>query len=317
MTKKFYKKTFTLLVLFNLLTFVSASAQTVPKTPTLNIPAVPKVKDDTQTKQPVLFLSVLEKRLTKNGLTIEKFCPQDNIVTKRILTEYGAVFVGNGNYMSPCYFKDERTVQEAQKFHLGVSSGVIGGVNIELQPAAMNALLKAVDEARKQGLKITPRGGSIAARRSYAQTLALWNKRVNAGLDYWVKKRRLTLQQAKQIRAMQTFNQITEQIAEILTLEKQGIYFSLDFSKSIFYSVAPPGASQHNWMLALDVVQFSNPNVRKILADQGWFQTVKSDLPHFTYLGLKNEESELRSRGLYSDKVGTQTFWIPQMEITQ
>ena len=62
-------------------------------------------------------------------------------------------------------------------------------------------------------------------------------------------------------------------------------------------------------MLALDVVQFSNSQVRKVLADNGWFQTVKSDAPHFTYLGVK--ESDLSDLGLKSVMVGSQKFWIP------
>ena len=43
-------------------------------------------------------------------------------------------------------------------------------------------------------------------------------------------------------------------------------------------------------MLAFDVNEFDNPRVREILAKHGWFQTVLSDLPHFTYLGLKEKD---------------------------
>jgi len=52
--------------------------------------------------------------------------------------------------------------------------------------------------------------------------------------------------------------------------------------------------------------------VRKILSDHGWFQTVKSDMPHFTYLGVK--ESELPSLGLRPVNVDGQKFWIPNVE---
>jgi hypothetical protein len=65
-------------------------------------------------------------------------------------------------------------------------------------------------------------------------------------------------------------------------------------------------------MLALDVSQFSNNRVRRILARHGWFQTVKSDMPHFTYLGL--EEKDLPSRGLRSVRFGEQLFWIPNID---
>jgi len=45
------------------------------------------------------------------------------------------------------------------------------------------------------------------------------------------------------------------------------LWKSLD--KSIIYSVAPPGASQHLSMLALDVKEFQNAKVRETLARHG------------------------------------------------
>jgi hypothetical protein len=113
--------------------------------------------------------------------------------------------------------------------------------------------------------------------------------------------------EASRIKSLQPF----EQVAEILKLESQGIYFSKDFSKSILYSVAAPGASQHIFMLALDVKEFADPNVREILAKNGWFQTVQSDLPHFTFLGAA--ESELSSKGLKPVIVSGQKFWVPNL----
>src|SRR2546422_4320125 len=96
-----------------------------------------------------------------------------------------------------------------------------------------------------------------------------------------------------------------------LDLEKNEIYFSKDLSKSILYSIAAPGTSQHIAMLALDVTEFQDPRVREILAKHGWFQTVLSDLPHFTFLGLK--EDDLPKHGLKSVVVNEQTFWIPNV----
>jgi hypothetical protein len=81
--------------------------------------------------------------------------------------------------------------------------------------------------------------------------------------------------------------------------------------KSILYSVAAPGASQHIFMLALDVQQFGDKRVRDILADNGWFQTVVSDLPHFTFIGVS--EPELPSLGLKPVTSGGQKFWIPNL----
>jgi hypothetical protein len=64
-------------------------------------------------------------------------------------------------------------------------------------------------------------------------------------------------------------------------------------------------------MLALDVNEFLEPRVREILAQHGWFQTVLSDLPHFTFLGLP--EAELPQRGLKRVDVDGQAFWIPDV----
>ena len=64
--------------------------------------------------------------------------------------------------------------------------------------------------------------------------------------------------------------------------------------------------------LALDVQQFADARVRRILAKHGWFQTVKSDLPHFTYLGVS--EDELPSLGLRREVISGQAFWIPDIK---
>jgi hypothetical protein len=102
-----------------------------------------------------------------------------------------------------------------------------------------------------------------------------------------------------------------EQVPAVLSLEEQGIFFAKDLSKSIIYSVAPPGASQHLSMLAFDVTEFNDPKVRKILANYGWFQTVVSDLPHFTYLG--SVENELKNRGLKKFVFDGREFWLPEL----
>ena len=102
-----------------------------------------------------------------------------------------------------------------------------------------------------------------------------------------------------------------QQVAEVLELERSGVFFSKDLSKSILYSIAAPGTSQHIAMLAFDVTEFDNQRVREILGKHGWFQTVLSDLPHFTFLGLK--EKDLPKNGLKSVAVDGQTFWIPNV----
>lgn len=53
--------------------------------------------------------------------------------------------------------------------------------------------------------------------------------------------------------------------------------------------VAPPGTSQHLWGLAIDL-QILTPSQKQTLNENGWFQTVVNDLPHWTYLGWREED---------------------------
>ncbi|MBC1239895.1 D-alanyl-D-alanine carboxypeptidase family protein [Nostoc sp. 2RC] len=56
--------------------------------------------------------------------------------------------------------------------------------------------------------------------------------------------------------------------------------------------VAPPGTSQHLWGLAIDL-RVSSEQQRKALNENGWFQTVENDVPHWTYLGLSQDKLPL------------------------
>jgi hypothetical protein len=64
-------------------------------------------------------------------------------------------------------------------------------------------------------------------------------------------------------------------------------------------------------MLAFDAAEFANERVRQILASNGWFQAVPSDLPHFTFLGLN--EDELPDRGLKQVISNDRPFWVPDI----
>jgi hypothetical protein len=226
-------------------------------------------------------------------------------VLKRVINEYGSVLVTANGAVPPdqIIFKNEREV-EAFQTRVNTSKETIGGYPIELQSTAMEALKTAMADAVSIGLTITPRG-SDSAKRSYGQTVALWLSRVEPGLEHWVNEGSISSSSALRIRSLSPHEQVTE----ILSLEAEGFFFSKDLSKSIMYSVAPPGTSQHLSMLALDVAEFNDVRVREILQQNGWFQTVISDLPHFTYLGLP--EAELASRGLTRVSNADRPFWIP------
>jgi hypothetical protein len=257
---------------------------------------------------PAPFYEVLKKALKERKMKIESICPTTDSVARRMLEDYGAMFVASKKVLPPpvCIFTSEEEVKKFQD-RAGFASALIGYDEIELQPEAMKQLLKAREQANKEGLDITPRGGTEAARRNYDDTLRLWDTRFLPALDYWKEKGRLSSEQIVRLRGLS----LHEQVAAVLDLERGGVFFSKDFSKSILYSIAAPGASQHIAMLALDVSEFDNPRVRAILAEHGWFQTVLSDLPHFTFLGRK--EKDLPKYGLRAVMSGDQLFWIPNV----
>ncbi|HET9712099.1 MAG TPA: hypothetical protein VFP64_09470, partial [Pyrinomonadaceae bacterium] len=205
-----------------------------------------------------------------------------------------------------CIFTSEEQVTRFQD-DAGYEAEVIGFDEVELQPEALKKLNKAREEAQKEGLDITSRDGAEGARRNFDDSVRLWNSRFQPALDYWLSKGRLTAEQVTRLRSLP----LLQQVAEVFELEKTGIYFSKDLSKSILYSIAAPGSSQHIAMLAFDVNEFENPRIREIMAKHGWFQTVLSDLPHFTFLGLK--EKDLPKHGLRKFEINGQVFWIPNV----
>ena len=224
-----------------------------------------------------------------------------------LLKEYGAVFVARGGVTPPktVVFKDQSEVSSFQS-SLKTSTESIGGFSLELQSAAMDGLRKAIADAKAAGLTISPRDKD-SAKRSYDETIELWNSRVDPALKHWVGKGRMTQAQADKLKSLTPY----EQVPEVLKLEQQGIYFAKDLSKSIISSVAPPGTSQHLAMLAMDVKEHEDSKIREILAKNGWYQTVVSDLPHFTYLGVS--ESELSKLGLKKTIDAGRTFWLPEV----
>ena len=255
------------------------------------------------------FYRSLGRALRRCGVQLSSLCPPDDDVACRVLRDYGAMFLGTKNILPPplCVFTNEEQVSGFQSA-AGWTSAKFGEDLIDLQPAAMAALLKARDVALAEGLDITPRDGTEGARRNFADTVRLWNSRFLPALVHWTGLGRLSEETAERLRALP----VNEQVAEVLELEKEGIFFSKDLSKSVLYSIAAPGTSQHIAMLAFDANEFLDARVREILAQNGWFQTVLSDLPHFTYLGLA--EAELPNRGLKPVEVNGQKFWIPDVE---
>jgi hypothetical protein len=252
------------------------------------------------------FDEALSTALARRGAAARVTCDGRDPVARRILNEYGAVFFASGGALPPpvCIFAGAEEVESFQRA-ASVSAQEIGGVLIELQPSAMRALLAAREEALVVGLDITPRDGAESARRGYADTVRLWNSRLLPALEHWRAQGRLSDEEAARVKGLP----VREQVGAVLELERAGVYFSKDFSKSILYSVAAPGASQHLSLLAFDAAEYADEGVRRVLARHGWFRTVRSDCPHFTYLCLP--ESRLPAHGLKKIKTADGEFWVP------
>ncbi|OYE03900.1 D-alanyl-D-alanine carboxypeptidase family protein [Nostoc sp. 'Peltigera membranacea cyanobiont' 232] len=71
--------------------------------------------------------------------------------------------------------------------------------------------------------------------------------------------------------------------------------------------VAPPGTSQHLWGLAIDL-RVGSKEQRKALNQNGWFQTVENDVPHWTYVGLT--EDNLPLFGFKKQAIRGIIYWI-------
>lgn len=234
----------------------------------------------------------------------EKKC-STNFTSQRIFEEYGSIFSASLTKVllpNNCYFKNEVEVQRFQK-RVTPAAVTIDGVKVELQAEALQSFLAARKEAQKLGFDINPKAAD-SSRRSFSDTVRLWRGQVSEGLSYWVKNGKINKQESARIKSLP----LDKQVLEVLRLEEEKIFFGNGYQKSILHSVAVPGASQHNLMLAIDVEQHSNPKIRAILAKHGWFQTVRNDTSHFSYLGLK--ESELPSFGLKRALIGGRIFWI-------
>jgi hypothetical protein len=229
-------------------------------------------------------------------------------VESRLFAEYGAIFLTTATPPPTIIFATPGEVDQFQS-SLSTGSGKFGEHMIELQSAAIEALNEAASELSLAGRSVSARAAD-AGRRSYEDTVRLWTRNVTRGLDHWQENGRITTEKATAIRELAP----VEQVGVILDLEAaEQLHFGTFFDRSILYSVAAPGASQHLSMLAFDVAEYQEAAVETALESQGWFRTVVNDLPHFTYLGRR--EDQLAEFGLKRVvRVYGETeyhFWIP------
>src|SRR5262245_7989174 len=195
----------------------------------------------------------------------------------RLMAEYGAIFVTAAVPPPKVIFADEAEVLAFQR-SIDKLTDVFGRYEIQLQTKAMNALQSAAAQAADKGASISARSADSGGR-SYEDTLTLWRRNVNSGLEYWLRQGSISAEQAEAVRNLP----VISQVESVLHLEdSRGIFFSTYFDKSILQSVAAPGASQHLSMLAFDLAEFSDKTAETVMGANGWYRTVLSDLPHFT-----------------------------------
>jgi hypothetical protein len=252
----------------------------------------------------VIQSSGLELTMQIHGISIS------SPIEARIFAEYGAIFFTTASPPPVIIFSSEEQVRAFQS-SLSVGRAMLGDYEIELQSEAMQALVASVAEAERRGLRISAHAAD-AGRRSYQDTVRLWNRNVNRGLDHWVDVGRLAPERAQMLRQLAP----PDQLPIILELEeREHIYFGTGFNKPVLHSVAAPGASQHLSMLAFDLAQYQDETIERILALHGWHRTVVDDLPHFTFLG--RAEEALPDLGLkqvtldYPDR--SYRFWVPDI----
>lgn len=230
---------------------------------------------------------------------------------QRLFAEYGAVFVTTATPPPAIIFANAGRVQAFQS-SLPVGRAFFGEHEIALQAEALEALTAAASDMASAGGSITARAAD-AGGRSYDDTVKLWTRNVDRGLEHWESLGRITRETAQSIRKLTS----GEQVTFILNLEDtEQLYFGTFFDESILYSVAAPGASQHLSLLAFDVAEYQDESAERALGKHGWYRTVPNDLPHFTYLG--HEEDALADLGLkqiardYRERV--YRFWTPDLD---
>jgi hypothetical protein len=227
-------------------------------------------------------------------------------VELRLFSEYGAVFATTATPPPRLVFSDAVEV-EAFQSGLVKKRARVGDYSVELQAEAMESLLAAEAETGF-GARADDSGG-----RSYDDTVRLWTRNVTRGLEHWLSAGRISPERAEQVLKLSA----VKQIEIILKLEdEEQLWFGTFFDRSILYSVAAPGASQHLSLLAFDVAPYDDELVEQTLNRHGWFRTVPNDLPHFTYIGYNRDRLPELGLKLTERVYGERQygFWVPDID---
>jgi len=263
------------------------------------------------------FLDYVSNRLnptidrSSSDKTLLKVCPiAANKAARRVLMEYGAMFAASDRVTVPpvCIFQDQVAVQA---FHqrLETTELNVDGAAIRLQTPAAKSMATLLESAGALNLHIRPLDGAVAGGRDFADTSRIWNSRVEPALEYWTRRGKISVEDGSTFRSLP----LKDQIEKIIQWEESGLLFGTGRGICIFSSTAPPGTSQHLSLIAFDVAPPVTSIVRTLFNANGWYQTVRGDVSHFTYLGLV--ESELPKRGLVAVRYNGVVYWIPNFGV--
>jgi hypothetical protein len=238
------------------------------------------------------------------------FSSLSTAVERRLFAEYGSVFVTSAVPPPRIVFSGSNEVEEFQR-SLSSSRGTFGEFEVILQTEAIEALERARDTLAVTGRRLSARAADSGGR-SYEDTVRLWTRNVTRGLEHWQGEGLLSADRVLEIQRLAPADQI-ELILEME--EREALFFGTFFDKSILYSVAAPGASQHLSLLAFDVLDYQDGMTERAMNESFWFRTVPNDLPHFTYLGRPRHALAEMGLAMIDRKYGEQSysFWVPDL----
>jgi D-alanyl-D-alanine carboxypeptidase len=258
---------------------------------------------NSQTSESKQFLDVLNTLRTPDNQLIKCDYKNDEI-QKRILFEYGAVYVSKGAILpKTCRFEsDEEVSGFASQFTNSENKLSFG--EFYLQPTAKKSLENVFKTLGGYG-----NVARICSRRSRRNGIPCEKTTSRPKLnDDW---------------SLRTYTETALNWHLNLTADKssqnQSIIdsFANNGVRPKMTRVAIPGGSQHHLGLAIDVndseAKLCNTNCQATLEKNGWYRTVPFDSYHFTFLGYL--EFELPSRGLKQVKCGSFKYWIPDVSI--
>lgn len=226
----------------------------------------------------------------------------------RLVREYGApIAAADETVMRPTrlIFLGAEALDSFQA-SLPLDSTWVGRTYVVLQRVALRDFVAARQAAARLGLTLSPRGARAASTRRFEESYDYWTVRVRAGLERMVRERALTQGEVDSILRLP----LRSHVSAVLDLESRGFLFGMGALKPILRSAAAPGGSQHQVGYAIDVEEHADSRLRRVLAAEGFWQTVAQDEPHFTYLG-PSDSATLIARGLSRVQVGGRVYWVP------